>query len=53
LENSENLCAAPSYATARLSGQNNAVEALKVRMGNDCRRRGHHHKRRGGKRRHR
>ncbi len=47
LENSESLCAKPLYAAARLSGQNNAAEALKVRMGNDCK------KRRKGKRRHR
>ena len=36
LENSENLCAHPSYATARLSGQNNTLSAAKVKVANDC-----------------
>lgn len=53
LENSESLCAAPAYASARLSGQNNATEALKVRLGSSCRKHGKHSKRRGGGRRHR
>ncbi|HXV04339.1 MAG TPA: hypothetical protein VFP23_00335, partial [Solirubrobacterales bacterium] len=37
LENSESLCATPIYASARLGGQNDAPEALRVKLGNDCR----------------
>jgi hypothetical protein len=53
LENSESLCAAPTYAGAQLSGHNNAAEALKVKVGNDCRKggRGKGHRGRRGQRR--
>ncbi len=50
LQNSENLCAAPSYATALLIGQSNQAEAGKIRMGTDCHRRHGKHRRRGGRR---
>jgi hypothetical protein len=36
LENSAGLCAAPSYATARLVGQGNQTEALGPRLGLEC-----------------
>jgi hypothetical protein len=48
LENSENLCKNPSYASARFSGQNNATKALKVKVANDCKK--HGKGRRGSKR---
>jgi hypothetical protein len=46
LENSADLCAAPSYAGARFIAQDNATEALRVKMANDCGAKGAHHKRR-------
>jgi hypothetical protein len=42
LRNSANLCAAPSYASGRLIGQDNGAEPLEVRIGVKCRK---HHKR--------
>jgi hypothetical protein len=50
LENSANLCAAPSYASARFAGQNNATRAWKVEMDTDCGRHGHGHGKKGGRR---
>ncbi|MGA8745397.1 MAG: hypothetical protein WB507_06010 [Solirubrobacterales bacterium] len=48
LVNSNNVCAAPSFATAHLAGQNNVGETLKVPLAGEC---GAHPKRRGGQRR--
>lgn len=36
LENSPDLCAAPTFATARLVGQDNATETGRIRMQVDC-----------------
>jgi hypothetical protein len=50
LENEESLCAHPSFATARFSGQNNAPDAFKVKMGTGCKGKAKH-KHKGGRRR--
>lgn len=47
LENSADLCAAPPYASGRLTGQNNRAEPLDVRIGVRCPKHGKHG--RGGK----
>ncbi len=41
LQNSANLCAAPQYATVRMIGQNNKVEAFKSKLQASC----HSHRR--------
>ena len=56
LENSESLCAAPAYASMRMSGQDGATEARRVPLGNQCptrakkKKRGHHARHGGGRR---
>jgi hypothetical protein len=45
LENSANLCAAPSYASARFVAQSNATEALHPKLGVKCGKAGNGHKR--------
>jgi hypothetical protein len=48
LENSESLCASPQRANARLIGQDNSLEVLKVRLRADCK--GRHKGKRGERR---
>ncbi len=47
LVDSENLCSAPQFASARMSGQNNHVANLRPRLSAQC---GHHKKAKKGKR---
>jgi len=49
MENEESLCAHPSYASARFSGQNNAPDSFKVKMGTGCKAK--HGKHKKGRRR--